>query len=178
MEAAGVPPAKPDTNVVFADKVNRPLVVIGCVLAVLALAGVVYARAVGSDTKESTTPANSNTGQTPTKTTTTKNAPSDALLEAALGAGAALILAGTLYSRISAIKLPGGAEIDLTTQEKDQATSEVAKQTPDDATNEQVAKATQKSMDALRQEKGRVGVSELTEDQIQQTVAKVVPDVT
>jgi hypothetical protein len=58
--------------------------------------------------------------------TTTKSTPSEAVLLALLGTGAVLILAGALYARLSVIKLPGGAEIQLSPEERERVIEQVA----------------------------------------------------
>jgi hypothetical protein len=59
-----------------------------------------------------------------------------------LGTGAILILAGALYTRLSAIKLPGGAEITLTPQEREQVAEHVAERAGPGVSPADVARAT------------------------------------
>lgn len=80
-----------------------------------------------------------------TKTTESKEFASETLLSALLGVGAALILVGFLYARISSIKLPGGTEIGigkLTEKEEEDTAKKVAVAMPSNASNEDVAAAT------------------------------------
>ena len=111
------------STVIKADKPSWLMVAGGSLLVALFVVGMVDARGIGNETTEtspvaagmaSSSPA---AGDTTTKTTKTKNAPSDTLLTAILASGAALIIVGALYSRISTITLPGGVSIGLTTQE-------------------------------------------------------------
>jgi hypothetical protein len=110
------------------------LVILGCVLIALFVIGGIYNRSEGSETKETTYAAKTK-GEKEEKTTKTKSVPSDTILVTLLGAGATLILVGFLYARISAIKGPGGFEIDLLT-EKDTATT--AKEVADKAAADKV----------------------------------------
>jgi hypothetical protein len=97
----------PDRQVFFQQtQAKKSLVVLGAFLIVLFLAGVVLTRVVG------------NTADTVGTRTTTKVFVSDTVLTAILSTGVFILLIGLLYSRITAIKLPGGAEIDLRPQEE------------------------------------------------------------
>jgi cytoskeletal protein RodZ len=189
--ALQAPPAK---ALLLADTAQRKvpgrwaLLWVGLLLISLFIAGVVLERTVGSETK--TTPAAAATASTttsPAKTsapaetaatssqkasetstssdTTTKALPAEGVLLALLGTGVALVLTSALYTRISAIKLPGGAEIDLSNEEKQQVSKEVAQQVAAKAapttTPEQLAQATASAydlaLDAARTLKLRTG---------------------
>jgi hypothetical protein len=110
----------PDVSV--AKGAHGWLVIIGCTLIVLFAIGGIYNRSQGSETKETTYAAKSK-GEKEEKTTETKSVPSDTILVTLLGAGATLILVGFLYARISAIKGPGGFELDLLTEKDTAATA-------------------------------------------------------
>lgn len=118
-------------TLVVPGKWNRHLVGAGVVAIALFVVGVVLSFTVGSESK-TTTSGTVQAGATtaPTTTTTTKPLPSDTVLTALLATGATLVLAGVLYTRISTIKLPGGAEIDLTTDEKQQVQEAANKTDP------------------------------------------------
>jgi len=96
-------------------KRKTSLVVVGGTLIALFLVGLVLARLVGAKTVSTAPPSNATATELTSTTTTTKTLPSDTLLTALLATGSVLLLAGLLYSRISAIKVPGGGEIDLIT---------------------------------------------------------------
>ena len=123
-------------NVSLAKGAHKGLVVLGSLLVILVIACGIYNRAEGSETKEVTTPA-LNKGEAEEKTTETKAVFSDTLLTTILGAGAALILVGVLYARISSIKLPGGTEVGFIT-EKDvkEATDAIAKKAAETGTED------------------------------------------
>lgn len=97
-------------NVVTSRKANPWLIALGIALVICFAGGTVYARTAGSETVEKPGPE---AKATEAKTTTTKNAPSETLLTTLLGTGAALLIIGVLYGRISTIKLPGGIELTL-----------------------------------------------------------------
>ena len=103
-------------TVAQAQRPNWALICAGIVLVLLFAGGALFGRAVGGETKETT--ASRPAGGT-TKVTKTKAVPSDSLLTVLLGTGAALIVIGALYSRITTVKLPGGVEIGLTNDERD-----------------------------------------------------------
>lgn len=176
--------AKPNPNlpVAVAKETNWPLVAIGCVLLALFFGLLVFDRAVGSETKEKTTPVTQESGSTGSsgsqpvateKKTEKKDVPSDTLLTALLASGAALILSGVLYGRISTIKLPGGVQIDLTKEEKDAVAQKVAEQMPD-AAPEDVAKVTQQAATEVRRLKA-AGHVVAPEEKIGEIVASLAP---
>ena len=175
---------KPDPNlpVAVAKETKWSLVAIGGVLLVLFAALLVFDRAVGSETKEKTTPASQESGATgssgsqPTaseKTTEKKDLPSDTLLTAILASGAALILAGVLYGRISTIKLPGGVQIDLTKEEKDAVAQQVAERMPN-ADPKEIAQVTQLATTEIQQLKAS-GQMATPEQKIGEIVADLAP---
>lgn len=152
---------KPESKVVLAGGAHVALVTIGAVLVVLAIGIGVAGRTVGSTEKKSG------------DTTTTKAWPSDTQLTGLLTSGAVLILTGFLWTRITAIKLPGGAEIDLTSEEQKKAAEKVgAKLSGSDAVK--VAEETQKAVSALRRSKARISAPTLTDEQIQKVVEETV----
>lgn len=110
------------------DKPKWWLIAIGGAVIALFVGGVVLSMAVG--TKTTVVGHAGTTSKTATvqanETTTTKGVPSDTVLEAILATGGVLILVGFLYGRISTIKIPGGGEIDLSADEKQQVASAVA----------------------------------------------------
>jgi hypothetical protein len=157
--APGAIPGR-DTKVLVPPEPERKrakgfLVAVGFLLMALFVAGLIAGRVYGTQTEETSTPTSSGTteatttgasgataagaaasatstsGATMTTKTTTKNFGSDSLLTAMLASGAALFALGFLYTRISAVKLPGGAEIDLNPEEKDKVKEEVQKRVKD-----------------------------------------------
>ena len=99
------------------------------------------ARLVGAKTVSTTPPSNA-TATVLTSTTTTKNLPSDTLLTTLLATGSILVLAGLLYSRISAIKVPGGGEVDfITADDKQQVQDKVAEAIANKKTDKPVSDA-------------------------------------
>lgn len=175
----------PAGNVVTSRKANGWLIGLGAIMVIAVAIGVFYARDSGSETVETSPPAQSNSSQPQATVKTTKSAPSDSLLTTVLGAGAALIIIGVLYGRISTIKLPGGVEISLTKDEEDKAAKmigEKLKEKADGAVDPvKTAKATQEAADLLLQAKARVqakaGPVELPEDEMASVVEKVVEQV-
>ncbi|HEX3239888.1 MAG TPA: hypothetical protein VHR18_07115 [Solirubrobacterales bacterium] len=141
---------KVDSNVAVAKGAHGWLVGIGVGFIALFFVLIVFNRVVGTETKETATPAaqTTTTGTTTaepqavSKTTKTKGLPTETLLSALLGAGAALVLAGFLYARISSIKLPGSVEVSLTQKEKEDTAKKVAEALPDNTPNEVVAEKT------------------------------------
>ena len=158
---------QPDAKVVHAQGAHVALVAIGTLLVIAAIAVGVGGRIGG------TTVTKSADG----KTTTTKSWPSDAQFNTLVGAGAALILAGFLWTRMTAIKLPGGAEVDLSSDEKAQAADAVAKALPAGADNGTVAAATQKADSALRKKKAQLGTTTISASDITSVVGDIVKDV-
>ncbi len=124
--------------------------VVGALLLGLFLVGAVIAqtdggksskstpRAMTTGSSETTTTGSSGSAPSTTRTTTTtstdggvsgettKNAPSEGLLLTVLGTGVILVLVGALYSRITTIKLPGGAELALSPEETQHVAERVA----------------------------------------------------
>jgi hypothetical protein len=152
---------------------KKSLVAIGVALIVLFVAGAVLARTVGNTSKETSSAAATTAGsaQATSKTTTTKDWPSDTLLSALLGTGAALVLVGLLYSRITTIKLPGGSEIDLSPDEKKKVAEKVAKKVQDKAVNpEEAPQITVAAVETLRREKTRAGFLQMPDDKVDQAV--------
>jgi hypothetical protein len=143
---------KPDPNVrVLKNGAHKWLVGIGVGLLVVWLIVLGVNRLVGNETKETTQPAAKATEAT-TKTTKTKELAPETLLAGLLGTGAALILVGFLYARISAIKLPGGVEI-LTEKDKETAAEGIKEGLKPDASKEQTVAATQAAESAVRRAK-------------------------
>jgi hypothetical protein len=106
-------------------KRKTSLVVLGLVLIALFLVGLVLARVWGTETVETSTPTSTTATQV-TKTTEAKELPSDTLLTALLATGGILVLLGLLYTRITAIKVPGGGEITfIKPEEKEQVKEKV-----------------------------------------------------
>jgi hypothetical protein len=175
----------PAGNVVTSRKANSWLIGLGAIMVIAVAIGVFYARDSGSETVETSPPAQSNSSQPQATVKTTKSAPSDSLLTTVLGAGAALIIIGVLYGRISTIKLPGGVEIGLTKNEEDKAAKMIGEKLKEKADGEvdpvETAKATQEAADLLLQAKARVqakaGPIELPEDEMVSVVEKVVEQV-
>src|SRR5215211_2833606 len=106
--------------------------------------------------------------------TTTKSWPSDTQVSALLGAGAALIITGFLWTRITAVKLPGGAEIDLNSAEQEKAAEKIGDKLSQAKDAKKIATETQKTMSALRRTKGRIGTTELSDHDISAVVEETV----
>lgn len=162
---------EPKGPVVTSRKANGLLITFGLILIVAFAYGVFYARDSGSVVEE--TPAAKATGSTTeakAKTITTKNAPSDSLLTAVLATAGALLLVGVLYGRISTIKLPGGAEISLTDEEKEKTAEKAAEKHPDDP--KQAAMVAQDAQEKLLREKA-YGSIEVPEEKIDSVVEAV-----
>ena len=122
-------------------KRKTSLVVLGGTLIALFVVGLVLARLVGAKTVSTAPPSNA-TATVLTSTTTTKNLPSDTLLTTLLATGSILVLAGLLYSRISAIKVPGGGEVDfITADDKQQVQDKVAEAIAQKKTDKPVSAA-------------------------------------
>lgn len=160
------------------------LVGLGCLLILLFVVGVGYNRIAGSEITETTSPVTQQTNDTAgtvsggsqagEKTTKKKDVPSETLLTALLSSGAALILAGILYARISSIKLPGGVEVGLSQEEKKATSEKVAEALPG-ADAQTVAEVTQAAAAHLRHAK-TVGAATLPEEKIDEIVQQVTPD--
>ena len=157
------PPTAPtptaDQKLFIADKPKWSLVGLGLLLLILFAVGVVFARWVGSEVVETTSPTSTSATATVAKTTETKPVPSDTVLTAVLATGAALMLVGVLYYRITTIKLPGGAEIGLTEKEQKAAEKKVEKEL-EGKPEAEVAQATHQALTEVRREKERLGVLE------------------
>lgn len=186
-EAASETFSKPDPKVAVRKETKKSLVVIGVALVVLALCLAALNWVVGSETTETAPPASSKSVTTAStkKVTKTQSGPSEGLLTALLGTGAALIVVGFLYGRISSIKLPGGVEVGLTKDEEEKAAEKIGEKLKeqsggavDPATAAQVA---QKATEHLSQAKAgllaKAGAFELSDDEIETVVDKVVKQI-
>lgn len=167
---------KPGGQLVLARKPKIPLLVVGGMLLALFIAGVIYSLDEGSAKTVIMMPASPTQIQT-TSTTTIKNAPSDALLTAVLATGAVLILVGYLYDRITSIKLPGGTEIGLSSDETKTARNQVTRRL-EGQSRAPTARITSRSLEEMRREKARAGVIELPKEQIESVVDRVVEEET
>lgn len=205
MPATNAPIQSPPSKVLLADAAQPShvpgrwvLVLAGTLLIGLFVAGLIVSHTAGSETTKTTIPSaaaskgsgsssgKSSAGASVTRTTT-KSVPSEGELLALLGTGAVLVLAGALYSRLSAIKLPGGAEIDLSPEEKDAIATEVATQATQaaeatGATHEEVAHTTAQALatatDSARAMKLRSGGGNLNHAAIQQAARLALQQVT
>jgi Na+-transporting methylmalonyl-CoA/oxaloacetate decarboxylase gamma subunit len=179
--------SKPDPKIAVSKETKKVLVAIGVGLIVLSLGLAALNWVIGSETTETTPPpAKSPATASAQKTTKTKSGPSEGLLTALLGSGAALVVVGFLYGRISSIKLPGGVEVGLTKDEEDKAAEKVGEKLKeksggavDPATAAQVA---QKATEHLSQAKvgllAKAGAFELSDDAIEAVVDKAVAEAT
>lgn len=86
-----------------------------------------------------------------------KTAPSEGLLLALLGTGVVLILAGGFYSRITAIKLPGGVDLTLSPEESTKVQEAVNAKAPAEANSSQVVKAAVVAHEVARTQKQATG---------------------
>jgi hypothetical protein len=163
------------TTVIKADRPSWLLVALGGALIVLFMAGVIFSRAYGGETKETTPVASGTSAPTSVteKTTKTKNAPSDTLLTAVLASGAALVLGGALYSRISTITLPGGVTVGLTTQEAKTTKDTVNEELKDKEPKDRLA-AAEAAVEQVRQKKSSAGALELSDDDVKRVVKAAV----
>ena len=116
----------------LAKGAHKPLVIIGCALALSAFGLGIAGGIVGSKVT------------TVGKDMTTKSWPSDIELTSLFSAGALLVLTGFFWTRISAIKLPGGAELDLTPEEQATTAKAVVDALPANTDAETVSATTQK----------------------------------
>ncbi len=183
-EAAGETFSKPDPKVAVRKETKKSLVVIGVALVILALCLAALNWVVGSETTETAPPASSESVATAStkKVTKTQSGPSEGLLTALLGTGAALIVVGFLYGRISSIKLPGGVEVGLTKDEEEKAAEKIGEKLKeksggevDPATAAQVAQAaTEHLSEAKAGLLAKAGTFELSDDAIEKVVDKVV----
>lgn len=169
-------PAEAATVVVPETKAKKSLVWIGAVLIAMFVIGVAVARLVGSESEETSSPTTDTTATAQvTKTTKTKDLPSDTLLTAVLATGGVLIVVGLLYSRISAIKLPGGGEITLTTEEKEKVAAKVAEKVSEGRVEAEAApQVTLAALDQLTIEKQAAVAPQLPDAQVEATVEAVV----
>jgi hypothetical protein len=136
------------------------LFAVGGIVLLLGVAGIVTGWAIG------TTETTSKTGGEATEVHTT-SAPSENVLLGLLGAGGALVVAGAFYSRITAIKLPGGVEVDLSEQEKAAVANKVAEQMGDAEDPAKVAQATVSALAAARTYKADMQAQPLPGDIIE-----------
>jgi hypothetical protein len=164
-----VEPQTPDVS--LAKGAHKGLVVLGCLLVLLVIGCGIYNRAEGSETKEVTTPAKQKGGPEE-KSTETKAVFSDTLLTALLGAGAALLVVGILYARISSITLPGGAKVELSADEAKQGIKEALDKVPAGTPPDAAAAKVTETLAELKQVKAQ-GV-ELPQQTIAETAARVV----
>ncbi len=141
----------PPTVVTPLGKPNWPLIILGALVILAVAAGVWYAYDSGTTVTEAVVGGE--------KKTTTKAGPSDTLLSAALGVGAALILAGALWSRIKSVTLPGGTVVSLDSDEVGQTKDSVAKQATEENMDAppQVATATTRALAEVRRLKTAKG---------------------
>jgi hypothetical protein len=123
---------KPDPQVAVRQETKKSLVYIGAVALVVGVVLILLTWTIGTQTKE-TPPASSDGAKTATaKTTTTKSGPAEGVILAILGTGAALIVVGFLYGRISTIKLPGGVEISMSEETEKKTIEKAVEAKPDD----------------------------------------------
>ncbi len=172
-----------DPQVGVASGAHKWLVAIGVLVLLVWVGLLVINWQFGNEITETTKTA---TGET-AKTTETKELASETLLSALLGVGAALILVGFLYARISSIKLPGGTELgflggNLTEDEKKATAEKVADALPRDTPNSEVAAATVEATAKVAQAKAAqqtealaASTGEVADDLIDAVVAEVTP---
>lgn len=161
-------------GVAVSQETNGTLVGIGVGLVLLALVLVGVNWAVGSETKTTKPPTVGSAAAAKTTTTKTQAGPSESLLTAVLGAGAALIVVGFLYGRISSIKLPGGAEIGLTPDEKQRMLEKAVAANPEEPAK--VAMVAKEAEDRLLAKKIAAPV-ELPNATIDDVVSDIVENV-
>jgi hypothetical protein len=139
------------------------LFALGAVLLCLFVAGAVIAQTHGGQVRKTTPEGITRTttsatgekagagGTTSTSTKKTARAtvteittvtPQEGILLALLGTGTILLLAAALYTRLTAIKLPGGAELTLSPAETQAVTQQVAAKVDPLAQPTDVARAT------------------------------------
>jgi hypothetical protein len=171
--------SKPDPKVAVRTEVKGPLVAIGVALVVLAIVVAGLSWGLGTKTTE-TEPGKQSASAKIEKTKKTYAGPSETLLTAVIGSGAALILIGFLYGRISSIKLPGGVDLELTPDEAEKATEKALEALPDNPDPKVAAKAIQQTQDAVLATKAAMhstSVAEVPEEQIEQVATNVVESV-
>jgi hypothetical protein len=123
---------KPDPQVAVRQETKKSLVWIGAVALLVGLGLMILTWTIGTQTKE-TPPASSDGAKTATeKTTTTKSGPPEGVVLAVLGTGAALIVVGFLFGRISTIKLPGGVEVGISKEAEQETIKKAVEEHPDD----------------------------------------------
>jgi hypothetical protein len=169
---------KPDPKVAVRKETKQSLVIIGGLLIVVALGLAALNWSIGSETKETTPSSTTPATKVSTTTKKTTSGPTEGLLTAILGSGAALIIVGFLYGRISSIKLPGGVEVGLTPDEKEKGAKETIEKLPDNAGPAKTAEAIQATQYHMLRTKAnlqaKAGITELTEDDIKSVAEKVV----
>ncbi|HET7484888.1 MAG TPA: hypothetical protein VFJ64_05860 [Solirubrobacterales bacterium] len=169
---------KPDPKVAVRKETKQSLVIIGGLLIVAALGLAALNWSIGSETKETTPASTTPTAKASTTTKKTTSGPTEGLLTAIIGSGAALIIVGFLYGRISSIKLPGGVEVGLTPEEKEKGTKETIEKLPQNANAETVAEAIQATQYHMLRTKAdlqaKTGITKLSGTDIQSVAAKVV----
>jgi uncharacterized protein HemX len=169
---------KPDPKVAVRKETKQSLVIVGGLLIVAALGLAALNWSIGSETKETTPSSSTPTAKASTTTKKTTSGPSEGLLTAIIGSGAALIVVGFLYGRISSIKLPGGVEVGLTPEEKEKSVKETIEKLPKTANAATTAEAVQATQYHLLQAKAgmqaKTGITELPEEEIQSIAEKVV----
>jgi flagellar basal body-associated protein FliL len=178
-----VPPAIVQPTTKPQTKAKWVLVILGFLLVLLFAGGLFAARWWGSTTVSKATPSSS-TATVLTTTTQTKSLPSDTLLTAILATGAILVVVGYLYTRISAIKVPGAGEVDfITDDEKKQlqtkvqeAVAEKEKAAKQQVSSDQVMKvgieATANFVEQKKQLIEGKGTAELLDHAVDAAVAK------
>ncbi len=157
---------KPDPQVAVRQETKKSLVWLGVALLAVGLVLIATTWAIGTKTTE-TPPASSSDAKTAAKkTTTTKSGPAEGLITAVLGTGAALILVGFLFGRISSIKLPGGVEVSLAKEAEEKTLEKSVEKHPNDPAK--AAAVAQKAQTLLLQENAAGGV--LTDTEISAAV--------
>lgn len=172
------PGTSQSTTIVRADRPNWLLISLGGLLVVLFMGGVVFARGWGSETVTSPVPSSTGSAsEAPAAKTksTTKAAPSDTILTAVLASGAALIMAGALYSRISTITLPGDVKIGLSNKETTTTKDTAAKQAGG-LTEAQVVEATTRAVEKVKEKKAATGAIELPPDDVERLTKTAVDE--
>lgn len=158
---------------------KKSLVVIGAILILLFIGGVAATRLLGNESEETSSPAATGTTATTevTKKTKTKNFASDSLLTTVLVTGAVLIVVGLLYSRLSVVKLPGGAEISLKPEEKEKIAEMVAeKAEAEGLPPAETSKLTTAAIDRALEKKQVLAASALPETQINEAVVEAATE--
>lgn len=141
---------KPDPKVAVRQETKKSLVLLGVLALLLGLALIVVTWSVGSKTTETPAASSSSAKTAAKKTTTTKSPPSEGLITAVLGTGAALIVIGFLFGRISTIKLPGGVEVAMNKEAEQETIEKAVEKHPGEP--EKAAVVAQKAQALLLQE--------------------------